>query len=85
MSETPKIENDEVKDVDVPSERQNEEAMAAQPAKTEETANQSDKYARLKQRFTALKKVGDPAAKFHANLVGLLFMLLDKINFFKLA
>ena len=38
MSEAPKIENDEVKDGNVPSDQQKEEAMAEQPAKTEETA-----------------------------------------------
>lgn len=38
--------------------------MAAQPAKTTETAVQDEKYARLKLRFSALKKVGHLGAQF---------------------
>ena len=58
MTQSPKIEHDEPKDATVPSERQDTEAMAAQASETPQTAPQNAKYARLKQRFEALKKVG---------------------------
>ena len=51
MSESPKISNAEAKEASVPSEGQEVAPMAEQAAQTPQTAPQTDKYAKLKQRF----------------------------------
>ena len=57
MSESPKISNAEPKEPSVPSEGQSVAPMAEDAGPTPQTAPQTDKYAKLKHRFDALKKV----------------------------
>lgn len=58
MTQSAKIDHEEPKDPTVPSDKHDTDAMAAQATETPQTPQQSGKYARLKLRFEALKKVG---------------------------